>query len=209
MCIHQINKRMSQLDPHSLIKEDDTFLEICDYIDYENLTSLIAPSSNLNIIQLNVRGLINKQSLIDRLLNDSLRKCRVHVVILSETWLNDMNESLINIPNYTYCGRIREHKKGGGVGFLVLNTLIYREFETAGNFATFEHFGIELKCRNKNIKVISMYRPPNTSPKSFVKEYKNYVNMQLSDNSVEHIIGLDHNLDFLKANSHLDTNDFI
>ena len=126
------------------------------------------------------------------------------MVILSETWLNESNESTVDIPNYKYCGRTRTNKKGGVVDFLILNNLIYREFNNDHKFDTFEHYGIEIKCRTKNIN-----RPPNTNPESFVNEYKNLINSQLTDKTVEHIIGLDHNLDFLKSSSHLDTNDFI
>ena len=53
------------------------------------------------------------------------------------------------------------------------------------------------------------YRPSNTNPKQFVNDYKQLIKNHLADNNVEHIIGLNHNLDFLKSNCHLDTNDFI
>ena len=43
----------------------------------------------------------------------------------------------------------------------------------------------------------------------FNKEYNKYVVNQIKDKDCEHIVGLDHNLDFLKSHKHLDTQDFI
>ena len=154
MCVHRIKIDTPKLDPLPNLKLEENNSEPCDYIDYDSLPNLRTPSSNLNIIQLNVRGLQGKQSSIDQLLNDRLKHCRVHVVILSETWLNEANESTIDIPNYEYCGRIRKDKKGGGVGFLVLNSLIYRAFNNECRFDTFEYYGIEIKCRTKKCQTI-------------------------------------------------------
>ena len=209
MCVHRIKRDTPKLDLSLNQNSDEKNSEPCDYIDYDSLPNLKTSPSNLNIIQLNVRGLIGKQSSIDKLLNDRLKQCRVHVVILSETWLNESNKMNIDIPNYEYCGLTRKNKKGGGVGFLVLNSLIYRIVTNEFCYDTLEYYGIEIKCRTKNIKLSSIYRPPNTNPKQFIKEYKQLIKVPSADNSIEHIIGLDHNLDFLKSSWHLDTNDFI
>ena len=157
MCVNKIKANTHKLDLLSDLKFEDNNSESCDYIDYDSLPNLKTSPSNLNVIQLNVRGLQGKQSSIDHLLNDRLKQCRVHVVVLSETWLNDSTEPNIKIPNYEYCGKPRDNnKKGGGVGFLVLNSLLYRAYNTDCRFDTFEYYGIEIKCRNKNV-IISSY----------------------------------------------------
>ena len=56
---------------------------------------------------------------------------------------------------------------------------------------------------------MSLYCPPNTSVKSFHDEYKKLLNKLNEVTSCDVILGLDHNLDFLKSNNHKDTQNFI
>ena len=56
---------------------------------------------------------------------------------------------------------------------------------------------------------MSLYCPPNTSVKSFHDEYKQLLNKLNEVTSCDVILGLDHNLDFLKSNNHKDTQNFI
>ena len=53
-----------------------------------------------------------------------------------------------------------------------------------------------------------MYRPPNTDTKQFLSSYKALIT-RLQKISRDIVIGLDHNLDFLKCDKHRPTNDFI
>ena len=56
----------------------------------------------------------------------------------------------------------------------------------------------------------SLYRPPNTNDTKFVEEYKDLL-MELynNNNSKKIILGMDHNMDFLKHSVHKRTHDFI
>ena len=60
--------------------------------------------SNLNIMHLNIRGLINKQDSLSRLLTMLGGRNKVNVVSLNETWLCKDTENKINIPGYSYAG---------------------------------------------------------------------------------------------------------
>ena len=51
----------------------------------------------------------------------------MHALILCETWLTPETKNLIKFGNFTYSGIERKEKKGGGVGFLIKNNLIFRE----------------------------------------------------------------------------------
>ena len=58
---------------------------------------------------------------------------------------------------------------------------------------------------------MTAYRPPNTSAKEFMIEYQQqvaFIQEKLHDRS-SLIIVLDHNMDFLKSNSHQITQDFL
>ena len=117
---------------------------------------------------------------------------------------------MLKLNNYTYVGTEHCNKKGGGVGFLIRKNLIIRDrADLQINSTTFEHHIIELKCRKRNILLVSLYCPPNTSVKSFHDEYKELLNKLNEVTSCDVILGLDHNLDFLKSNNHKDTQNFI
>ena len=112
--------------------------------------------------------------------------------------------------NYHYIGRESENKKGGGIGFLVQKNLIIRErTDLCNSDQTFEHHIIELKCRKRNVLMVSAYRPPNTPIKKFQEMYETLINRLNNIKNCDIIIGLDHNLDLIKCNDHRDTQNFL
>ena len=63
----------------------------------------------------------------------------------------------------------------------------------------FENFSIELKVKNQQIVISSLYRSPNTNQKDFIHEFKKLQDAISKEKHKEWIIGLDHNMDFLKS----------
>ena len=59
----------------------------CDYVDFESIDDLKPTNNDLSIIQLNIRGLLNKQ---DRL-NEIINECQADAILLCETWLKKTN----------------------------------------------------------------------------------------------------------------------
>ena len=74
--------------------------------------------------------------------------------------------------------------------------------------AMFEHCIVEIKLKERKLLVGSLYRVPNTNQLEFLKNYKELVHKLKSTNS-EVILGMDHNLDFLKSHLHKNTKNFI
>ena len=70
----------------------------CEYVVHgDNNTDLQSSSpTDLNVLQLNIRGLLNKQDRLVTLLHEH----KVDIALLCETWLNSNTKKLINIPNY-------------------------------------------------------------------------------------------------------------
>ena len=58
------------------------------------------------------------------------------------------------------------------------------------------------------VLVCSLYRPPNTKSKEFLKQYKLMLEAIKKTHKGKLIIGMDHNLDLLKASTHVDTQEF-
>ena len=158
-------------------------------------------------MQLNIRGLVNKQQDLNTLLTKLRHK--VHVIILSETWLTQSNKMLIKMPGYKLVSKEHVNKKGGGVGFLIDENLKFREVHDVSSYNNnMEQITIELKGNNDNILITSIYRPPNTPPRKFMNEYKLLI-AKLNQKCKNIAVGMDHNLDFLKHHIHSCTNDFL
>ena len=62
-------------------------------------------------MQINVRGVLNKQGQLNDLLNKYCSNFEIHIVVLVETWLTKSNKHMLEIPNYTYRGKKRLNKK--------------------------------------------------------------------------------------------------
>ena len=68
---------------------------------------------------------------------------------------------------------------------------------------------IELKTETNNLLLVSGYRPPNSNIKEFLRDYKLAVKTWQNLKHHELVIGIDHNLDFLKSDKHAQTQTFL
>ena len=201
-----------QLNSKVLDLTDDHITDNCDYLDDANdLNSILGTESDLNIVQSNIRGLIGKQSSLIRETTVERSNMIIDLYILCETWLTENNNDKVIIPNYKYVGKHRENKKGGGVGFLIHDsmTFIERNDITLPHKSELEYLFIEIKTKKTNIVVGSLYRPPHSKEKQFIKDYKNLVTQMKKEKNKGLIMGMDHNMDLLKASKHKQTQDFL
>ena len=98
---------------NSLTDLDLSSLDNCVYLDMEEYDKTTLKTDDLNVLQLNVCGLINKQAELNKILTDgSINK--VNVALLCETWLRSETKNLINLPTYSYIGKERKGKKRWG-----------------------------------------------------------------------------------------------
>ena len=118
---HNVNMSLSQHDLNtstiirqSLLHQLDNDTELfdeCDYLDLTNSQTLDIKDCDLNLLHLNVRGIISKQSKLVSLLQNCIGRHTIHVVTLNETWLTKDNEHYLNIPDYHIVKRNRVGKK--------------------------------------------------------------------------------------------------
>ena len=105
-------------------------LKSCDYLDPENTSRIKPGKTDLCIIEINVRGLLNKQNHV----KDIIRSCTPDVLLLCETCLTSQTESLVDIPGYKLYNKNRTDQIGGGVGVLIKKELRSRvRDELCGN----------------------------------------------------------------------------
>ena len=126
MCFGKTKTVKSQKEKNILARQNELGFNIednCDYIDHDHFETMKPKSSGLRIVQINCRG--TKSELDD--LDDFLSSLKYpDVIIISETWLKQGESMYIDIKGYKFKGIHREYKKGGGVGFLIKEGIIYK-----------------------------------------------------------------------------------
>ena len=191
---------------------NDEYIDHCDYIDYNDFVSdkNKANRSTLTVMQLNTRGVLNKRDPLKLLLNDIKKDSRVDIVLLVETWLNKTNAKRFMIPGYKFLSSHRKNKKGGGVGVLVSQEFDCRPRpDLSMNIPNLESLTVEIKTHSNSILVCSVYRPPTSKAKEFLRNYKRLLDKFSVNQREILIVGLDHNLDLMKHENHSPTKDFI
>lgn len=100
--------------------------------------------------------------------------------MLTEIWLQDDNSEAPKINEMTPDTHIFSHiprqgKKGGGVGILIGFFVTKIVKKTNRIYETFEHLDNEMFYINRKIRLIVLYRPPNTSQRNFISELSSYL----------------------------------
>ena len=151
----------------------DGLTDQCCYVELNAIKEIHNKDSDLGIIQINIRGLLNKQTEIKQLLSSDNVALPIEVILLCETWLKPTTSDLFSIPHYKSFHRVRSDRIGGGTSILVSDRLRSRDrSDLIVETEYFEHCVVELKTDNRNILLVSAYRPPNTNAKVFLIEYK-------------------------------------
>ena len=86
MCLH------SSIDPLDL-GFNETVTDNCDYLDYSEIkTDKRLDKNEFTVMQLNIRGVLNKQSALKRLMTDINTTHQLDLILLAETWLKKTTE---------------------------------------------------------------------------------------------------------------------
>ena len=87
--------------------------------------------------------------------------------MLNETWHKESDNNIIFLPNYKFEGIPTNHKKRGGVGFLIRTDILYRtrnDLIFDAKTLACEQCYIEIKNNTEKVIIGTMFRPP-PSPK--------------------------------------------
>ena len=201
MCIHKITPQAHFEIDH------DQHVDNCEYVSLNN--QIESDSSDLTILQHNIRGLSSKIGELNYMLSHSLSQGHPDIVLLCETWLTP-NSPRPYVPGYEVERTDRRNKKGGGVGILLSSRCKYtrRKDLELSNSACLESCFVELKNWNSNLIIGSLYRPPNTDVTNFMDKVRDII-ITAQTEKKQIILGLDHNLDLLKEARHSPTHKFL
>lgn len=103
------------------------------------------------------------------------------LLALTETWLDESNADLINLPGYHFIHRSREGKRGGGVGHLIKDGISYQIIDTIRSdlspFKTCDGLFVRVTHKIGSTIIGVIYRPPG--PK--LEEFSDELNSILED----------------------------
>ena len=206
MCLHpKVDRQLSNLySKYNNVALDE--FDNCDYV--HEITDV--EQSDLVVLQLNVRGLNSKKTQLKDIIDTSINNSQPDLLLLSETWFTP-NSPDPTIPGYSIYRGDRHLKKGGGVAILASCKLrCTQRNDLSSKISESECITIAVTLRNGNTCLVSsMYRPPNSDASMFLASYNSMLCAMKKEKPSNIIIGLDHNLDFLKSTKHGPTNDFI
>ena len=132
---------------------------------------------------------------------------RFSVIGLTETWLKQPNIPLYGIPGYSHIGITRSHGNGGGVSLFISDVFMYSELTELCMVSDYiECIFVKIMHNDLSYVIGVMYRPPNSNIVMF-NEKLNDILSQISHMPC-YIIG-DYNIDLLKHDSHLQTEQFL
>ena len=136
----------------------------CSYVDV--VKSINSNQKDLRILHHNIRGVSSKTTELKHLIDNIFSNETPDIILLCETWLN-VNSPILQIPGYRIETTNRNTKPGGGVAILIADNIQYRRVPTPHPNDSYETCFIDVKTKNKNYIVGSLYRPPNTNPDEF------------------------------------------
>lgn len=116
---------------------------------------------NLNIIYLNIQSLRNKLYEVESLIASF--DCDIHIVVLTEIWLNKDENKFYNLPGYTGFFSNREYSYGGVAIFVsdcISASLVFEEEYRQSNF-------LVVNLSNHNFNIIACYRSHHTNLDDF------------------------------------------
>ena len=125
VCIDVVLVGVMCLNNHKLLEDDSSYKslvkslnaeisnasESCEYLETDSKWSI--ETSNLLVMQLNVRGLSIKTDQIKRIIDNNPCNKPPEVILLCETWLNKGSPSM-NIPGYNLEKENRTEKRVEG-----------------------------------------------------------------------------------------------
>ena len=161
------------------IDPDTNFLKAnckkSDYVSDEEFNNLIAGnninSENFSCLHVNIRSL-NKN--IDKLLQLTAElNHSFSVICVSETWANESNKLLFNLPGYNCIMKPRSDKIGGGVALYIRDDLSFtaRSDLCLINCDDVDSAFIQLCIGKCNFIVGIVYRPPDQNLPVFNTAY--------------------------------------
>ena len=184
----------------------------CQHYNHSNLpltNNIVDPHARppFSLFHANVRSINRNYQELQNCLE--LTGFQFSIIALTETWLNDINQSLSTIPNYTPINATRKDRVGGGISIHVNENLQFKKLPFNEMNDTIESLFIEITdpTSHTNFIVGVIYRPPNGSISNFTTAITDILEKICPKRKTCYILG-DFNIDLNKFQSLPDTTEF-
>ena len=182
----------------------------CEYIDADQLFRFEQADVVLNCMHINARSLLKcKSNLLLLLDNLQENNITVDVLLVCETFFNDINVSQGNLPGYHGLHKYRDTQRGGGVSVYIREDIsIVRTIDTPYTCGL-ESISVLIRKAKLNFVVSEFYRPPNSNLHEFNKVFHTYLDTLSKVRAHVTVIGTDQNIDLLKLGHRSECNKFM
>ena len=188
------------------------FNQIHDYYDADKLNEILPTHSSNDItslVHLNARNLNKNLNLL--VSNLMTVKHKFSVVAISETWTNEGN---VDIPGYVKVIKSRGGFKAGVA--LYIDEDLLKNIKRRTDLEKIEHTsmenvfvqGLKHAYEKKDILIGVVYRPPNTSVKTFLENLGELLNVISNEGRPCYLLG-DFNVNLLNNTANNNSNDFV
>lgn len=184
--------KLNSYKKNNLKMSDEIDLNI-DITHYNECPSFLDIKTYMNILYLNARSLRN--SLEDLEIFLTTLNYIVHVVVITETWLDSGDIAHFNLPNYHSFHSVRKFKTGGGVAIFLHESFDNANIVFEKDFDNNNALIIAL-IKNK-CKIAAFYRQPNNPNDYSTSKFVNIFEQLLTQHSNMYVIG-DFNLNLLE-----------
>lgn len=149
-------------------------------------------SGDINTLYINIRSIRTKNKIneIENILHTT--KYTIHIIIITETWLNKDDAHLFNIPYYHHYYSVRPTRSGGVSIYAhenILSNEIYNICFDSNNI-----LGIKVNVGNRETSIFGIYKQPQSDKSIFLDHLENI----LSNNKNSYYFG-DFNLNILNT----------
>ena len=131
------------------------------------------------------------------------------MLCFSDTWLDDLDNSIYELPNYIRKHQARSDRRGGGVSIYIHNSLKFKKrSDLSINSKDIESLTLGiLSNKTRNVLVNVLYRPPIGQYEQFENFLTTFFSRTKSCNKNIHIAD-DFNLNLLGHNTNKKVQDF-
>jgi hypothetical protein len=177
--------------------------------EFNAMISNTSLATNFSLIHINARSLVKNLNQLLLYLESLVHKFTI--IAVSETWGNDYNDQLFNIPGFTCVCKNRVGRSGGGVALFIANSVSFTPRHDLNLNAndSFECIFVDVTNAQFGTKTVgAVYRPPDTNLDLFMAGFETCL-LKLCNSRTECLIAGDYNIDLLKCDVHPGSDNFL
>ena len=135
------------------------------------------------------------------------------MICLTETWLNERNYDLYEIPNYVHIGKQQSGRKGGGISIYLKQNMKYTIRDDL-SFMNLEYESVFIEIERdtslleQHIILGVIYRPPGSDVNQFNYVTNDILERVRHERKLCYLLG-DYNIDLSKHGTHKPTSEFL